>query len=112
MRSPPAQVHHFTIDLEEYFQVSALEPYVPRDGWSSIESRVHRSVAELLELLDASGTKATWFTLGWIAERHPDIVRALASAGHEIASHGWDHVRVTHQDFRAFRESVRRSKGV
>lgn len=112
MSSTARPIHHFTIDLEEYFQVSALEPYVPRARWPSMESRVERSVAELLELLDASGTKATWFTLGWLAERHPRIVRSLAEAGHEVASHGWDHVRVTHQSPAAFRESLRRSREV
>jgi polysaccharide deacetylase family protein (PEP-CTERM system associated) len=105
-------LHHFTIDVEEYFQVVALEPYVGRDRWTSMESRVQRAVDELVELLAETGTRATCFTLGWIAERYPGLVRGLAAAGHEVASHGWDHVRVTHQGPAAFRTSVRQTKQV
>src|SRR5213079_2878281 len=80
--------HHFTVDVEEYFQVSAFESIVPRADWTSMESRVEASVDQLLELLEGSGAIGTFFTLGWIAERHPQIVRRIAAAGHEIASHG------------------------
>ena len=104
--------HHFTIDVEEYFQVSALEPYVQRSKWDSLESRVEHSMARLLSIMDENGVQATCFVLGWIAERHPQMVRSLADAGHEIASHGTDHRRVTHQSPDEFRESVRRSKQV
>jgi polysaccharide deacetylase family protein (PEP-CTERM system associated) len=110
MNSTRMKSHYFTIDVEEYFQVSAFEPYVPRERWSSMESRVAGNLEALLELLDAHTVRGTFFVLGWIAERYPQLVRQLAAAGHEIASHGWDHRRVTEQASAQFRESVRRSR--
>lgn len=104
--------HHFTVDVEEYFHVSAFEPYVPRERWDAFESRVSRGVEALLGALASHAARGTFFVLGWVAERHPDVVRRIARAGHEIASHGWDHRRVTHQRPEEFRESVRRSKAV
>jgi polysaccharide deacetylase family protein (PEP-CTERM system associated) len=102
--------HHFTVDIEEYFQVAAFDPYVSRAAWDQFESRVAPSVDRLLELLDRYEARATFFTLGWVAERQPQLVRAIADAGHEVASHGWDHRRVTAQTPSDFRESVRRTK--
>ena len=102
--------HHFTIDVEEYFQVSAFERSVRRSSWDRFESRVAASVARLLDILSRYEARATFFVLGWVAERHPEVVRAIAREGHEIASHGWEHARVTQQTPRAFREAVRRSK--
>lgn len=102
--------HHFTVDVEEYFQVSALESVVPRGEWERRESRVEASVFRLLELLARRGAGGTFFVLGWIAERHPRLVRAIEQAGHEIASHGWGHERVTTQSPGQFRSSVRCSK--
>jgi polysaccharide deacetylase family protein (PEP-CTERM system associated) len=102
--------HHFTVDLEEYFQVSAFEPHVARSEWDRFESRVVGQVDLLLDLLARHEARATFFVLGWVADRRPELVRAIAGAGHEIASHGWDHVRVTHQTPHEFRESIRRSK--
>ena len=102
--------HHFTVDVEEYFQVSALEPYVPRSGWNAFESRVVESTRKLSELLISHDSRGTFFILGWVAEREPELVRSLAQAGHEIASHGWDHRRVTQQNAAEFRDSVRRTK--
>ena len=104
------RAHHFTIDLEEYFQVSALEGHVARSDWERLESRVTPQVSLLLELLAKHEARATFFVLGWLAERQGDLVQTIARAGHEIASHGWDHVRVTHQTPRQFRVSVRRSR--
>lgn len=103
-------VHHFSVDVEEYFHVSAFEPFVPYETWDGFESRVSASVARLLELLARSQSRATFFVLGWLAERHPGLVRRIAAAGHEVASHGWDHARVTRQTPLAFRDSVRRTK--
>ena len=108
--APAVTAHHFTVDVEEYFQVSAFEAVVPRESWERLESRVTRGVARLLELLTRHGAGATFFVLGWVAERHPDVVREIAAAGHEIASHGWDHRRVTGQTPGEFRTSVRRTK--
>jgi polysaccharide deacetylase family protein (PEP-CTERM system associated) len=104
--------HHFTVDVEEYFQVVALEPVVPRSDWGSYESRVVPSTERVLELLERHGARGTFFILGWVAERHPALVRAIAGAGHEVASHGWDHKRVTHTTPEDFRVSVRRSKAL
>lgn len=103
-------VHHFTVDVEEYFQVLALEPYVPRSRWDSIARRVELGVHLLLDLLSKHDAHATFFTLGWIAEREPDLVREIAERGHEVASHGTDHRRVTTITRDEFRESVRGSK--
>jgi polysaccharide deacetylase family protein (PEP-CTERM system associated) len=104
--------HHFTVDLEEYFQVSALESCVARSEWGRFESRVASQVALLLDLLARHEASATFFALGWLSERHADLIRTIARAGHEIASHGWDHVRVTQQTPLQFRESVTRTKAV
>ena len=103
-------VHHFSVDVEEYFQVAALGPAVPRAQWCSYESRVARSVDELLDLLERHGSRGTFFVLGWIAQRDPQLVRRIAAAGHEVASHGWDHRRVTDQEPHEFRDSVRRTR--
>ena len=103
--------HHFTVDVEEYFHASALEPWVRRNEWDLLPSRVKASVLALLEVLERYGARATFFALGWVARRHPDLIRTIARAGHEIASHGWDHVRVTRLGPTQFRDSVRRAKG-
>lgn len=102
--------HHFTVDVEEHFQVSALEPYVPRSQWDSIESRVAPNTTRLLDLLRETNQRATFFVLGWVAQRAPALVRTIAAEGHEVASHGWDHRRVTDETPDEFRLSVRRSK--
>ncbi len=104
--------HHFTVDLEEYFQVSAFASRVARGDWGRFESRVTREVGRLLELLARHNARATFFVLGWVAQRHAALIRAIVRAGHEIASHGWDHARVTDQTRSQFRESVRRTKNV
>jgi polysaccharide deacetylase family protein (PEP-CTERM system associated) len=103
-------IHHFTVDVEEYFQVSAFESLVPRQHWDKLESRVDSSVARLLDLLSSHGARATFFVLGWAARRHPEMIREIVRSGHEVASHGWDHRRVTAQTPEQFRESARRSK--
>jgi polysaccharide deacetylase family protein (PEP-CTERM system associated) len=102
--------HHFTVDVEEHFQVSAFEPHLSRDRWDALESRVASNVGALLDLLARHDAQGTFFVLGWVAERHPDVVKAIARAGHEVASHGWDHRRVTQQSPEEFRVSVRRTK--
>ena len=105
-------VHHFTVDLEEYFQVAGFEPHVARSTWGRFESRVARQVELLLELLERHEARGTFFVLGWVAERQVELIRAIARAGHEIASHGWDHARVTSQTPEQFRASIRRSKEI
>jgi polysaccharide deacetylase family protein (PEP-CTERM system associated) len=84
-----------TIDVEDYFQVSAFAPYISRDGWNQRECRVERNVDRILALLSDQGTSATFFILGWIAERYPALVRRIAEQGHEIASHGYGHQRAS-----------------
>lgn len=103
-------IHHFTVDVEEYFQVAALEPYVARATWDRRESRLDTRVCELLELLATAGARGTFFTLGWVAERHPDLVRRIDREGHEVAAHGWDHRRIPDQAPEEFRASVRRTR--
>jgi polysaccharide deacetylase family protein (PEP-CTERM system associated) len=102
--------HFFTVDVEEYFQVQALESVVSREEWLSRPSRVGRSIDGLLAALDRRGVRGTFFVLGWLAEHRQDVVLAIAAAGHEIASHGYWHQRVTALDPSAFREDVRTSK--
>ena len=99
-----------SVDVEDYFQVSAFDRIVSRASWHTLESRVVANTHRLLDLFDRHGVRATFFVLGWVAERHPGLVRRIATAGHEIASHGWDHARVTEQSPLAFRDSIRRSK--
>ena len=109
----PATVRHFfTVDVEEHFQVSGFEGVVRREDWSRHESRVERNVDSLLDLLASFDTRATFFILGCVAEAHPDMIRRIAEAGHEIASHGHDHRRVIHQTPDEFRTSIRRSREI
>lgn len=104
--------HYFTVDVEEHFQVLSLAPWVARERWDALESRVARNVDRLLQLLAAHGATGTFFTLGWVAERQPAMIKAIAAAGHEVASHGYDHRRVVELSPEAFREQVRRTKAV
>ena len=110
MSAPTRIRHHFTVDVEEYFQVSALEPYVPRTSWEETPSRLALGTHALLELLAERNARGTFFTLGWVAKHHPSIVGEIAAAGHEVASHGWGHERITTLTPDQFRESVRDSK--
>ena len=99
-----------TIDVEDYFQVSAFAPYIARADWEQRECRVVRNVSRILELLAVRGTKATFFTLGWIAERYPDLIRRIVREGHELASHGYGHERASDLDEAAFSLDIRRAK--
>ena len=95
-----------TCDVEDYFQVSAFGDIVSRDQWPELECRIERNIDRILELLDATGSKATCFTLGWIAERYPTAIRRLAEEGHEVASHGMVHERIWRQSPDEFREDA------
>lgn len=108
----PAITNALTIDVEDYFQVSAMAPYIRRDEWDQRECRVERNVDRILALLDAHGTRATFFTLGWVAERYPQLVRRIVDGGHELASHGHGHERASDLDRAAFRADVTRAKRV
>lgn len=101
-----------TIDVEDYFQVSAFAPYIARGDWDSRECRVERNVDRILALLAEQGTQATFFTLGWVAERYPQLVRRIVEGGHEIASHGYGHERASDLSPEAFRADVGRAKAL
>lgn len=101
-----------SFDVEDYFQVAALASAVDRGSWDAQPSRVGANTARLLDLLAERKVRATFFVLGWIAERHPAIVRRIAAAGHEIACHGYSHELIYRQTPEAFREETRRSKGI
>ena len=104
--------HHFTVDVEEYFHPTAMAPHYPMAGWERLERRSPAVIDRLLALLEARGVRGTFFVVGWLAEREPDMVRALARAGHEVASHGQEHELVGRLGPERFRASVRRSREV
>ncbi|MDE2565374.1 MAG: DUF3473 domain-containing protein [Burkholderiales bacterium] len=108
----PALTNALTIDVEDYFQVSAMAPYIRRDDWDRCECRVERNVHRILELLAAHRTRATFFTLGWVAQRYPGLVRAIVDGGHELASHGFGHQRASELEPAALRDDVVRAKAL
>lgn len=101
-----------TIDVEDYFQVSAFAPYIARGDWDARECRVERNVDRILALLADNKTHATFFTLGWVAERYPSLVRRIVAGGHELASHGYGHERASDLTPEAFRADVSRAKAL
>jgi polysaccharide deacetylase family protein (PEP-CTERM system associated) len=101
-----------TIDVEDYYHVTGFESVIPRADWDSYESRVERNTLRLLDLLDAHQTKATFFVLGWVAERQPQLVRTIHARGHEVASHGYAHQRIYTQSPAQFRQETQRSMGL
>jgi polysaccharide deacetylase family protein (PEP-CTERM system associated) len=103
-------VNAMTVDVEDYFHVSAFADCVPRSGWDSFESRVAKNTDRLLGLFDAARVRATFFVLGWVAERHPSLVRRIAEAGHEVGSHGFSHRLIYDQSPAEFREDLIRSR--
>lgn len=105
-------VNALTIDVEDYFHVSVFDGIVPRQQWDSLESRVCANTRRLLGIFDEAGTRATFFVLGWVAERYPGLVREVADAGHEVASHGYAHRLIYDQTRTAFRDDVRRAKRI
>ena len=103
-------INAMTVDVEDYFQVSAFDPHIPRESWDHIPRRVELNTNKLLELFGSYNIRATFFTLGWVAERHPGMVRRIVDCGHELACHGYGHVRITQQTPRQFREDVDNAK--
>lgn len=101
-----------TIDVEDYFQVSAFAPYIARGDWDARECRVERNVDRILALLADNKTHATFFTLGWVAERYPSLVRRIVAGGHELASHGYGHERASDLTPEAFRADISRAKAL
>ena len=117
MESAPSQderpvLNAMSIDVEDYFHVSVFDGIVPRSTWAGMESRVSSNTQRLLDIFDEHRVRSTFFILGWVAERHPQLVRAIADRGHEVASHGHGHRLVYDQTPAAFREDVRRAKKV
>ncbi|MFL1453579.1 XrtA system polysaccharide deacetylase [Marinobacter sp. GN3S48] len=101
-----------TVDVEDYFQVAALAEAVSRDDWSSMEYRVEANTDRLLALFEKNSTRATFFVLGWVAERSPSLIRRIRDAGHEVASHGYSHQLIYTQTPELFREETRKSKQI
>jgi polysaccharide deacetylase family protein (PEP-CTERM system associated) len=110
MPTPQEPANALTIDVEDYFQVSAFAPHIDRSKWNEAECRVARNVGRILELLARRQTKATFFTLGWIAERYPALVREILAGGHELASHGYGHERASDLSEEAFFADISRAK--
>jgi len=108
----PAITNALTIDVEDYFQVSAFAPYISRSDWERRECRIERNVQRILAMLAERQIRATFFTLGWIAERYPALVRDIVAGGHELASHGYGHERASDLDLQAFHADVTRAKGL
>lgn len=101
-----------SIDVEDYFQVSAFEHAIKRSDWDSIEHRIVQNTNNVLSLLQRSNVKATFFTLGWVAERYPQLVKDIVSQGHELASHGYGHQRVSDLSPAEFKQDLVRAKGI
>src|ERR1044072_5358635 len=107
-----------SVDVEDWFQVGAFETVIAREEWETLPRRVERNTDAVLALFEEAGVRATFFTLGWVAERHPALVRRIAEAGHELASHGWDHKRVftlseaeVRADLHRARETIEQASG-
>jgi polysaccharide deacetylase family protein (PEP-CTERM system associated) len=101
-----------TVDVEDYFQVQAFAHCIDRKDWDAFPRRVDLNTNRILDQFDAAGVKATFFTLGWVAERFPALIRRIVGDGHELASHGWDHTRVDAQDPEIFRADIRRTRAL
>jgi polysaccharide deacetylase family protein (PEP-CTERM system associated) len=102
----------FSIDVEDYFQVSALAPHFPREVWDSQSCRVEQNVDRMLSMLSDSNAKATFFTLGWVAERYPQMTKRIVAGGHELASHGYGHQRVSDLSPAEFLDDISRAKRI
>ncbi|MFT4517668.1 MAG: polysaccharide deacetylase family protein (PEP-CTERM system associated) [Halioglobus sp.] len=108
--SGAALVNAMTVDVEDYFQVSAFEPYVDKADWQTIPCRVGDNTLRILDLFAEHDIKATFFTLGWVAQRYPELVKKIVEQGHELASHGWEHIRVNTQTPEQFRQDIDRTR--
>jgi polysaccharide deacetylase family protein (PEP-CTERM system associated) len=102
--------HALSVDVEEWFQVGAFERTIDRDQWGFLQSRVVANTEAVMDLFDGAGVKATFFTLGWVAHRHPKLIRQMAERGHEVASHGWDHKRVHQMEPDEFRDDLAKAR--
>jgi polysaccharide deacetylase family protein (PEP-CTERM system associated) len=109
---PGAMPHAMTVDVEDWFQVQAYAGAIPREDWDQLPRRVEANTRRLLDLLEHAGARATFFTLGWVAERHPDLIRRIVAGGHELASHGFGHAQVHTLGEAAFRADVGRARRI
>ena len=105
-------VNAMTVDVEDYFQVSAFEKIISRKDWDNCQHRVERNTHKVLDIFKAKNIKATFFTLGWVAERYPSVVKRIVEEGHELASHGYSHIRVINQTPIEFFEDISRTKAL
>lgn len=112
MNPPPGLVNGLSVDVEDWFQVGAFEGVIGRDRWDSLVDRVDRNCNLILEMFAEAEVKATFFTLGWVAQRHGALMRRIVDAGHELASHGWDHERVFRFDKASFSADIERARKV
>jgi len=101
-----------TVDVEDYYHATSCEKAAPRSAWDAMESRITSNTRNVLDLLAECRARGTFFVLGWVAEKHPGVVRSISAAGHEIASHGYDHTLVYRQTPEEFRQDVRRAKRI
>ena len=101
-----------TVDVEDYFQVSAFERYIKREEWDNLPCRVENNTNRILDMFSSTGIKGTFFVLGWVAERYPQLVRRVVKEGHELASHGYNHIRVTEQTAAEFRVDIKKTKAL
>jgi len=108
----PAIVNGLSVDVEDWFQVGAFEDVIARGEWDSIKTRVEDNVYRVIDLFAEADVSATFFTLGWVAKRHPDMIRRIADAGHELASHGYDHTRVFTFDRKTFAQDIRKAREI
>jgi polysaccharide deacetylase family protein (PEP-CTERM system associated) len=107
-----AIVNGLSVDVEDWFQVGAFESVIERDDWNSLADRVERNVHAILDMFDEAQVKATFFALGWVAQRHGGLMHEIVLRGHELASHGWDHGRVFRMERKAFAEDIARARKV
>ncbi|WP_234031938.1 XrtA system polysaccharide deacetylase [Porphyrobacter sp. SLTP] len=105
-------VNGLSVDVEDWFQVGAFENVIARGEWDSIKTRVEDNVYRVIDLFAEADVSATFFTLGWVAKRHPNMIRRIADAGHELASHGYDHARVFTMDRAGFAEDIRKARTI
>ena len=108
---PERVLNGLSVDVEEWFQVGAFERVIDKRDWDGMASRVEANTGAVLDLFAAADVRATFFTLGWIAARHPRLIHRIVDAGHEVASHGWDHQRVFTMDAATFRADLARATG-
>ncbi len=118
LKPPPSadpqapRVNALSVDVEDYFQVQALESRFERSCWETIPRRIETNTDRILALFERHNTKATFFTLAWIAERHPALIRRIVEQGHELASHGYAHIRADTQTAEEFRADIRKTKHI